>query len=84
MNRRTLAALGLASALTVSGTALQVAPAHATITQLQSAPAVQTEAATAEVVKKNFNNPPPIKKKKKPVLHAKKQHKDNPTQPTPQ
>lgn len=84
MNRLTMATLGLASALMASGAALQVAPTHATTTQLRSAPAVQTEAATAEVVKKNFNNPPvKKKKKKKPPVQVKKQHKDNPTQVTP-
>jgi hypothetical protein len=49
MNRLSLAALGLATALMVSGAALQVAPAHA---------------ATAPIVKQNFNLPPPVKKKK--------------------
>jgi hypothetical protein len=63
MNKLTLAALGLASALMVSGAALQVAPAYATTTQLQSATTTQTEAATtAPIVKKNFNNPKPTKK----------------------
>jgi len=77
MNRLSLAALGLATALMVSGAALQVAPAHATTTQLQTGTTIETAAATAPVVTKNYNNPAPIKKKKKHYKHhvMKKHHK---------
>jgi len=71
MNKLSLAALGLASALLVSGAALQVAPANATTAQVQSA-TIQPAASTAPIVKKNFNNPAPVKK---PVKKKKKKRK---------
>ena len=61
MNRLTLAALGLATALMVSGPALQMAPAHAATTQATT------------TVKTNVVQQDPVKKKKKIVKHHTKQ-----------
>ncbi len=70
MNRLTLAALGLATALMVSGPALQMAPAHAATT---AATATNTNVAQTTTVKKKKKT---VKHNtKKPVKHVSKKKK---------